>query len=191
MSTEAVKKTRTAYRETFVDQVNQYGEKRGLVVEKLVLRDKDSGKQLEVNAERPRTYDELNDDERNRVKMASRWKDQHRVSDRGQSTLGHVGKMPAASHVKQYEKKLNQEIGEIHTVNVILVVVVAVVLTDFIVVVGHLPIENVTKHFPHLGLITLKLSRFIKALTGNIETPVPRPTDQKNFLNVSFQFISK
>ena len=117
LGSDAISLTRASYRETFVDPVNRYGENRGLVVDKIVLRDKDSGKQLEVNAEKPNTYETLNDDERRRVKLASRWKDKERVSDRGQSKLSHVGDLPAASHVKAFEKELNAKLGEIQIVS--------------------------------------------------------------------------
>ena len=113
---DAISKTRTSYQETFVDPINQYGERRGMVVEKIVLREKESGQQLEVNAEKAHKYGELNEDERQRVKIASRWKDKERISDRGQSSLSHVGTLPAASHVKAYEKELNAKLGEIQSV---------------------------------------------------------------------------
>ena len=117
---DAISKTRTSYRETFVEQVNNFGEKRGLEVEKIILREKESGQQLEVNAEKPHRYDELNDDERRRVKLASRWKDKERMSDRGQSTLSHCGRLPPAKHVKAFERELNAKLGEIQSVSGVL-----------------------------------------------------------------------
>ena len=104
-----------SYKETFVDQVN-YGENCGLIVDKIVFRDTVSGKQLQVNTEKQRSYEQLNEEERHRVKITSCWKDHHRVSNKGKSTLSHVGTLPAASHVKQYEKTLNAQLGEIHPV---------------------------------------------------------------------------
>ena len=87
-----------------------------MVVEKLVLRDEETGKQLEVNTEKHRTFEQLNEDERRRVANASQWKDKNRVSDQSQSTLGNLGTLPPASHIKQHEKILNEQLGEILTV---------------------------------------------------------------------------
>ena len=136
LSDDAVKKTRTSYKETFVDKMNQYGENRGLVVEKLVLRDEASGKQLHVNAEKHRTFEQLTEDERRRVAKASQWKDLNRVSDRSQSTLGNLGSLPPASHVKQHEKHLNDQLEEILTVlSVVFLVATVIVIVIAVVVV--------------------------------------------------------
>ena len=37
----ALKKTKSAYKKRFVEEINKFGENRGLIDEKLVLRDKD------------------------------------------------------------------------------------------------------------------------------------------------------
>ena len=116
---DAISKTRSSYREAFVNRVNHYGENRNLVVERLVLREKDSGEQLEINAERPRTFENLNEDEKRRLHLAGWWKDKERMSDKGQSALNHIGTMPAASHIKSYEQELNAKLGEIQMVGLL------------------------------------------------------------------------
>lgn len=116
LSKDGVAKTKASYREAFMDQINQFGENRELVGESIILRDKSNGQQLEVNLEKHRTYEELLDDQKRRVKLASRWKDRQRVSDKGQSSLSHVGKLPNASHVKAFERELNAGLGEIQVV---------------------------------------------------------------------------
>ena len=85
-------------------------------MEKIVLRDVDSGKRLEVRASRPNTYENLNEDEMHRVRVASRWKDRTRTSDQTYSSLSKVGDFPRASHVKQYEREINEKLPEIKPV---------------------------------------------------------------------------
>ena len=45
---DAVNKTKAAYKDAFFQDINTYGEKRGLEAESLILRDKETGKQLQV-----------------------------------------------------------------------------------------------------------------------------------------------
>ena len=66
MGKSGAEKKRASYRERLADKINHYGDARGLCLETLVLRDKD-GRQLKVNAEKPRTYAELKPEERRRV----------------------------------------------------------------------------------------------------------------------------
>ena len=112
MGQDAKDKTKAAYKEHVVDEVNNFGKNRGLVVEKLVLRDEE-GYQVEVNACKANTYENLNAAEKKRVEIASRWKDRTRNSDRAYSSLSKVGTFPAASHVKSYEQELNGQVGKI------------------------------------------------------------------------------
>ena len=112
---DAVCKTRAAYRQRVVEEVNKFGANRGLVVEQLVLRD-DEGRQLHVNAEKPETYDKLKPDQKRRVANASLWKDTNRVSDKIYSTLCKVGQFPCASHVKCFEAELNEQVGKVKQV---------------------------------------------------------------------------
>jgi outer membrane murein-binding lipoprotein Lpp len=115
---DAITKTKSAYKKKFVEDVNNYGETRGLVVDKIILRDKDgvSDERLEINAERANTFQNLTPGERKAVQKASRWKDRHRISDKCYSELAKVASLPKASHVKQHEGELNQQIGQIHQV---------------------------------------------------------------------------
>ena len=116
MGKGGAEKTRASYRERLVDEINHYGEARGLCLETLVLRDED-GRQLNVNAEKPRTYAELKPEEKRRVANASSWKDANRIPDKVYSALNKVGKFPAASHVKAHETELNKECSQIHVVS--------------------------------------------------------------------------
>ena len=56
---DAVARTKASYREKVANEINSFGENRGLVVQSLILRDEE-GRQLEVNAEKPNTYATLN-----------------------------------------------------------------------------------------------------------------------------------
>ena len=116
MGKGGAEKTKASYRERLVNEINNYGEARGLCLETLVLRDED-GHQLKVNAEKPRTFAELKPEERRRVENASSWKDSNRIPDKVYSALNKVGQFPAASHVKAHEKELNKECSEIHVVS--------------------------------------------------------------------------
>lgn len=116
MGKGGAERTKASYRERLVDEINHFGEARGLVLETVTLRDND-GRQLKVNAEKPRTYAELNPEERRRVENASSWKDKNRVADKVYSALNKVGQFPAASHVKAHEKELNKECAQIHVVS--------------------------------------------------------------------------
>ena len=116
---DAISKTKASIKSTFFNDINVYGKNRGIEVEKLVLRDAETGKRLEVNAERSHTYENLLPDEKRRVKAASRWKDRTRSSDETYSSLNEVGEFPAASHVKSYEKEVNSMIGEVLPVGLI------------------------------------------------------------------------
>jgi hypothetical protein len=91
------------------------------VVDKIVLKDKDgiNEDRLEVNAERPNTYQNLTPAEKKRVKRSSHWKDRHRVSDKCYSELAKVATLTPAYHVKQYEAELNEQLGEIKQVTII------------------------------------------------------------------------
>ena len=116
LGVDAVNKTKAAYKQKIFDDVNSFGKNRGLVVDKLVLRD-ENGRTLEVNQSRANTYENLNDEERKRVTKASAWKDQKRISDAVYSSLCNVGQFPAATHVKAYEAEVDSEIGVITPVN--------------------------------------------------------------------------
>ena len=115
-SKDTIDKTRAAYRQHIVEGVNNYGENRGLTLKKLVLED-ESGQELEVNARKPHKYEELNPFEKKKVETASLWKDTNRVSNKIYSSLSNVGTLPAASHVKQHEREVNERVGEVHPVN--------------------------------------------------------------------------
>ena len=120
-SKDTVDKTRAAYRHKVVDSINHYGANRGLTVKKLVLEDK-SGRELEVNARKPHTYEELNQEEKKCVETASLWKDTNRIADRVYSSLANVGTFPAAAHVKQHEQEVNKLVGVVLPVNCTLVI---------------------------------------------------------------------
>ena len=120
-SKDTVDKTRAAYRHNVVDGINHYGANRGLTVKKLVLEDK-SGRELEVNARKPHTYEELNQEEKKCVETASLWKDTNRIADRVYSSLANVGTFPAAAHVKQHEQEVNKLVGVVLPVNCTLVI---------------------------------------------------------------------
>ena len=122
-SQDTVDKTRAAYRHNVVEGINHYGENRGLTVKKLVLEDK-SGRELEVNARKPHTYEELNQEEKKRVETASLWKDTNRIADRVYSSLANVGTFPAALHVKQHEAEVNKQVGVVLPVNSMLVIII-------------------------------------------------------------------
>ena len=111
----AVKLTKSAYKKRFVEEINKFGETRGLVVEKLILRD-EAGEPLVINSERANTYENLTPAERKKVERASFWKDSSRISDRVYAAAVKDANLPPSSHVKAHEKVLNAEVGEIHQV---------------------------------------------------------------------------
>ena len=111
----AVKKTKAAYKKRFVDEVNKFGETRELTLDKMILKDKD-GETLVVNAEPHRTFENLTPAEKKRVERASFLKDKNRVSDKVYASVVKESSLPPSSHVKQHEKQLNKEVGEIFQV---------------------------------------------------------------------------
>ena len=113
----AVKKTRTAYNNQFKDKINSYGETRGLMLERLILSD-ENGDQLVVNAERPRTFENLTAGEKRRVDRVLRWKDLKRISDAAYADIKRTDgtSLPCTSHVEQQEKQLNAHLPTIHQV---------------------------------------------------------------------------
>ena len=115
VSKHTIDKTKAAYRRDVVHEINAYGANRGLTVDKIILEDA-TGRQVEVNARKRNTYDNLNPEEKRRVRIASLWKDSNRVSDKVYSSLAQVGKFPAGSHVKRYEGEINALIGNISRV---------------------------------------------------------------------------
>lgn len=114
----AVKKTKAAYKKRFVEEVNKYGETRGLVLDKMILRD-ENGEIMVVNSVRPNTFENLTPAERRRVERASFLKDANRISDRVYAAAVKESSLPPSSHVKQHEKELNKEVGEIYQVHAV------------------------------------------------------------------------
>ena len=111
----AVKQTKAAYKKRFVEEINQFGETRGLVMEKLILRDAD-GENYVVNSQRPNTFENLTPAEKKRVERASFLKDSARMSDKVYAAAVKDASLPPSSHVKAHEKILNAEVGPIHQV---------------------------------------------------------------------------
>ena len=110
-------KTRAAYRKK-VEELNVFGENRALIVNQLILRDQ-NGQKVSINIEKPNTYPNLTEAERSEVVEATAWKDQRRVSDKSYSSLTKIGKVPAAAHVKLYEREVNAKLSTILPVNLI------------------------------------------------------------------------
>ena len=108
---DAITKTRHAYREKYKEDVNNYGQNRGLTLDKLVLKNTENGEPFVVNMEKPPTYENLDEYGKKLVEEHSRWKDGEVVSDRSYAKLRKVADVPAASHVKCFEKETNQKIG--------------------------------------------------------------------------------
>ena len=108
--------TKKAYKDKFQEPINRFGTNRGLVLETMTLRDAD-GERLVVNAEPQRKYEELLPAQKKRVVQTSRWKDLNRVPDRVYSSIANNNSLPAASHVKEYEKELNAQLPEIKQVS--------------------------------------------------------------------------
>ena len=94
----AVKKTKAAYKKRFVEEVNTFGETRGLVLDKMILRD-ENGEPMMVNSVRPNTFENLTPVERKRVERASFLKDANRVSDRVYASVVKESSLPPSSHV--------------------------------------------------------------------------------------------
>ena len=108
---DARNKMRAAYKKK-VEELNVFGSNRGLTVNQLILRDQ-NGRKVPVNIEKPHTYPNLTEEERMEVADASAWKDQKRVSDKSYSSMTKIGKIPAATHVKQYEQEINAKLSPI------------------------------------------------------------------------------
>ena len=104
-------KTRAAYKAK-VQELNDFGANRGLVVNQIILRD-ENGKKVPINVEKPHNYANLTDEERSAVATASAWKDINRLSDKAYSSMTNIGKIPPAAHVKSYEKEVNNQLGPI------------------------------------------------------------------------------
>ena len=107
--------TKKAYREKYREDINTFGSNRGLVTESLTLRDTD-GERLVVNAEPHWKYEDLLPAEKKRVVRTSQWRDLNRIADRVYSSIPNDGCLPAAAHVKSYEKELNKILPPIHEV---------------------------------------------------------------------------
>ena len=112
---DAKNRTRAAYREK-AQELNEFGANRGLTVKEIILRD-ENGCKVPVNVEKPHTYPNLTPQEKSEVETACAWKDVNRISDRVYSTLTKIGSIPPASHVKEYEKEVNSQLGPILPVN--------------------------------------------------------------------------
>ena len=108
--------TKKAYKEKFKEPINTFGANRSLVLETMTLRDID-GERLVMNAEPPRKYEDLLPAQKKRVAHNSRWKDLNRVPVRVYSSIANNSSLPAASHVKEYEKELNAQLPEIQQVS--------------------------------------------------------------------------
>ena len=102
---DAKNKTRAAYREK-AQELNKFGENRGLVVDEIILRD-ENGRKVPINIQKPRTYPNLTAEEKSEVETASAWKDLNRLSDKAYSSMTKIGSIPPASHVKQHETEVN------------------------------------------------------------------------------------
>ena len=113
---DAVNKTKQAYKKQWGEKIDKFGEKRGLVLEKMVLKDSENGERLEVNMKTQPKYEELDPHQRKQLENMSRWKDKERVADKAYASLGNIADVPCASHVKAHEKELNSQIGNITTV---------------------------------------------------------------------------
>ena len=113
---DAITKTKKAYREKFGDQIDQFGERRGLVLEKMVLKDNENGERLEVNMRPPPTYENLDPQQRIQVENVLSWKDRARIADEDYARLRNVADVPCSTHVKAKEEELNCQIGKISTV---------------------------------------------------------------------------
>ena len=112
---DGVKKTKAAYKERFKDGINAFGQNRGLQLEQIILRD-DDGERMIVNGERPHTFSNLTKGEKRRVDRTLRWKDLHRISDQTYASIKKTNGLPAASHIKQQERQLNERVSKIHQV---------------------------------------------------------------------------
>ena len=108
---DAITKTRRAYREKYGEDVNKYGQNRGLTLDRMILKNTENGEPFVVNMEKPPTYENLDVHGKKKVEEASRWKDGEIVSDRSYAKLRRVSDVPAASHVKSFEKETNEKIG--------------------------------------------------------------------------------
>ena len=64
---DAVNKTKQAYKKQWGEKIDKFGEKRGLVLEKMVLKDAENGERLEVNMKTPPTYEELDPQQRKQL----------------------------------------------------------------------------------------------------------------------------
>ena len=118
LSASGIRQTKAAFKERFKDGINSYGENRGLQLEQLILQN-DDGERLVVNGERPRTFENLTKGEKKRVDRVLRWKDLHRIPDKSYPPAKASG-LPPASHIKQQEKLVNEKLGEVHQVRVLL-----------------------------------------------------------------------
>ena len=111
-------RTGVAYKDKFQSDINTFGKSRGLELEQLILRDED-GEQLVINAERRRTFDNLTKGEKRRVDKVLRWKDLKRISDDAYAAVKRTTGpgLPAASHIKQQERIMNERIPDVEQVD--------------------------------------------------------------------------
>ena len=116
LAPSTIKKTRSAIKEKFAEPINNFASNRGLHLEKLILQDGE-GERLEVQVTPEPTYDNLSRGDKRRVELASRWKDVNRIPDRVYAAAKNVSYLPPASHVKRFEKELNNQLPVIHQVN--------------------------------------------------------------------------
>ena len=114
LSASSITQTKAAYKDRFKDGINSFGQNRGLQLEQLILQNED-GERVVVNAERPRTFENLTKGEKKRVDRVLRWKDLHRIPDKSYPPAKSSG-LPPASHIKQQEKLVDEKLAEIHQV---------------------------------------------------------------------------
>ena len=81
----------------------------------------ENGKELVVNGEPPKKYENLSSAGRERVSRILRWKDINRVSDRAyaKARSSASNTLPPSKHLKQEEKQLNLQLPQIRQVQLL------------------------------------------------------------------------